>query len=166
MITDNPISNAQYVVDDIAELTAPVLAIFPTGVIFNVKNDKSYFLDSGVLKPVRGTDFKTINGNPILGVGDLPISGSAEIKQTEVDFGSVPVRMKRFTITDAGVGPTNRIAATLSYDDPSDGEEDSAEWFEDMRIMARAGTGQFFLYVSSLFVDMNGKVKINYIIGS
>lgn len=91
--------------------------------------------------------------------------GAVDVKQTEVDFGTVPVKMKRFTITDAGVSPSNQILASLSYDDPSDGDADSAEWFENLVVMAKAGTGQFFLYCSSLYNDLNGKVKINFIIG-
>lgn len=95
-----------------------------------------------------------------------PTAAVVDVKQTEVDFGTVPIKMKRFTITDSGVSPSNQILAALSYDDPSDGDVDSAEWFENLTVMAKAGTGQFFLYCSSIFADINGKVKINYIIGS
>lgn len=90
-------------------------------------------------------------------------TASVAIYQTEVDFGSVPLKMKKFTVTDAGVTSSMKIIPTLSYDNPSDGEVDSAEWFEDMDIMARADTGQFFLYCNSPYQDLTGKVKINYV---
>jgi len=90
-------------------------------------------------------------------------TASVAIYQTEIDFGSVPLKMKKFTITDAGVTASMKIIPTMSYDNPSDGEEDSVEWFEDLILMARADTGQFFLYASSPYQDLNGKVKINYI---
>lgn len=91
--------------------------------------------------------------------------GSVSIQQTEIDFGAIPVKTAMFTVTNGSIVPSNKIIATVSYDNPSDGEIDSAEWFEDLKIMTRAGTGQFFLYCRSNYNDINGKVKINYLIG-
>ena len=90
-------------------------------------------------------------------------TASVAIYQTEVDFGSVPLKMKKFTITDAGVTSGMKIIPTMSYDNPSDGEADSAEWFEDITLSARADTGQFFLYINSPYQDLTGKLKVNYI---
>jgi len=97
--------------------------------------------------------------NPNTGGG-----GSLSIYQTEIDFGTVPIKMKKFTVTDAAVTSGMKIIPTLSYDNPSDGEADSAEWLENMTMMARADTGQFFLYCNSPYQDLNGKVKVNYVL--
>jgi len=90
-------------------------------------------------------------------------TASVAIYQTEIDFGSVPLKMKKFTVTDAGVTASMKIIPTLSYDNPSDGEADSAEWFEDVILFAKADTAQFFLYAVSPYQDLTGKVKVNYI---
>lgn len=129
----------------------------------STQTDLQSALDAKQPTLVSGTNIKTVNGSSLVGSGNVTIGASVAIYQTEVDFGSVPLKMKKFTVTDAGVSSGMKIIPTLSYDTPSDGEVDSAEWFEDMTIMARADTGQFFLYCNSPYKDLNGKVKINYI---
>lgn len=92
-------------------------------------------------------------------------SGAVNIKQTEVDFGAIPLKEKMFVVADAEVSASDKITATVSLDDPSDGEPDSAQWFGELEVKAKAGNGDLKLYCASPFADTNGKVKCNYIIG-
>jgi hypothetical protein len=94
-----------------------------------------------------------------------PGAGSTVIKQAEVDFGTLPVKNKKFTITDAEVSSSSKIIANVSYDNPTGGSNDDAEWFEDLQVMARAGNGELFLYCNSMYADLDGLCKINYLIG-
>lgn len=114
---------------------------------------------------VSATNIKTINGSTVLGSGNLVVSGATEIKQTEIDFGSVPLKMKKITVTDAAVIASNKINVIMSYDDPTDGDTDSAEWFENVVLMAKAGSGEFYIYANSPYQDLTGKLKVNYIVG-
>jgi len=54
MIKEDPKSTARYLVDSFSELTPTVLLNYPDGVTFNVKGDKSYYLDNGVLRSAGG----------------------------------------------------------------------------------------------------------------
>lgn len=85
--------------------------------------------------------------------------GSVNIKQVEVDFGNIPVSNKQFIITDADISLSNKIIAGIAYD------SEDAEWFEDLNIMARAGTEQAIFYCKSPHADTNGLCKITYLIG-
>lgn len=86
--------------------------------------------------------------------------------QTELDFGSTPIANKKFTVTDSNITDTMKIMVSISYDIPTGGVDGDAEAFEGMTIMASAGTGQCFIYCSSPFDDLDGKVKVNYMVSA
>lgn len=109
---------------------------------------------------VSGVNIKTINGSTVLGAGNIAVS--AAISQTEVDFGSVPVKNKKFTVSVPGTIASNKVIAVISYDIPTGGNAGDAEWFENMDILAGAGTDVIYLYCNSPYRDLTDKVKINY----
>jgi hypothetical protein len=85
--------------------------------------------------------------------------------QTEVDFGSTPVRSTKFTISDASVLAGGKIVATLAYDAPTGRTIDEVEMeFDNIFIAAGNITAgvSFDLYVGSGTGMLSGKYKINY----
>jgi len=95
--------------------------------------------------------------------------GSASITQTEVDFGSTPLRFKEFTITDAGVSPASQIISTIAYEsttgEPAGYTDNAEEMNEECHMSCKAGSGQFTLLTTSEHKVLHGKLKINYLVG-
>ena len=115
---------------------------------------------------VSATNIKTINGSTVLGSGDLVVSGSVNIKETEIDFGDNNyVTEQVFTITDADVSTSSQIMANVSIKSPSDSRDVDEILWEDMICVCQAGTGNFLLTVKSLYGSVNGKFIINYLVG-
>ncbi len=91
--------------------------------------------------------------------------GTLDIKQTEIDFGTTLYQIRKtFTITDASVVVTNQIIASMSLDAPTGRDADEVR-VQDFDIKCAAGTGQFAMEVNSLCGVVNGKFKVNYLIG-
>ena len=84
-------------------------------------------------------------------------------KQIEIDFGSLPLSEKTFTILDDKVNSFNNIIASLAYDAPTNKDLDELE-MDDLIIKAGSTeNGSFKLFVK----EINGsyladKFKINY----
>lgn len=57
---------------------------------------------------VSGTNIKTINGDTILGSGDIIISNLIT-KIITIDFGIIPINEKSFNIVDANCTTTSKI---------------------------------------------------------
>jgi hypothetical protein len=93
-----------------------------------------------------------------------PNTSSANITETEVDFGSVATRSKSFTIIDAGVNTNSKILASQSMDAATGKSQDENE-MDALQCRCAAHSGQFILYVDSLFGPIRDKFKINYIVG-
>lgn len=100
------------------------------------------------------------------GVWTTPsVAASAEIKQTEIDFGSTPVSDGNFTITDATAVVGALIMATMAYDAVTGKDLDEFEMDELDIKCGNASGGSFTMLVKSKDGSyLEGKFKINYII--
>lgn len=99
--------------------------------------------------------------------GDTIPGGAAtiNIKQTEIDFGSVPVSEGTFTIIDTDVLVTSQIIGSLAYEAPTGKDLDELE-MDKLVIMCSNGSGQFDIYVTTTDGSyLADKFKINYLIG-
>lgn len=91
-------------------------------------------------------------------------SGSTNIKQTEIDFGTTPVAEASFTITDADVSATSQITGSVSYEAPTDKELDELD-MDGLDLKFGPGVGQFTIYARGTDGFVHDKFKINYLIG-
>jgi len=94
----------------------------------------------------------------------VPGAGSTNIKQTEIDFGVIPVSEKEFTITDSDVLVTSQITGTIAYEAPTGKELDELE-MDSIDLKFAPGSGQFKIYAKGLEGYLHDKFKINYLIG-
>lgn len=112
---------------------------------------------------VSGTNIKTINGNSLLGAGNLVISGSGgTITEVDVDFGNTAVDDKEFIITDVSCSPTSKILASVAYKDTTN---NSADEVSMSKIVCSAGlpeAGQFTLSVIASDGPISGIIKVQY----
>lgn len=99
-------------------------------------------------------------GDSVPGVG-----GAATIYEIEIDFGSTPVKSKKFTITDAGVSTGMKIMVDQSGNAATGRAADENE-FTVLSARAFAKTGSFDLYVDCLNGLASGKFKFNYMLGA
>lgn len=70
--------------------------------------------------------------------------GGLTLTEIEVDFGTKPIRSKKFTITAAGVTGTSKIIVTPSGNVATGRVGDDWEW-DSIATSAKAGSGQFTL---------------------
>lgn len=91
-------------------------------------------------------------------------AGSANIKQTEINFGTVPISEKEFTITDSDVLISSQIIGTVAYEAPTEKELDELE-MDSIDLKFAPGNGEFKIYAKGLEGYLEGKFKINYLIG-
>lgn len=110
---------------------------------------------------VSGTNIKTVNGNSLLGSGNLVISGGASMTEVEVDFGNTPVYDKTITVTDAGITGSSKIMVTESGN-PATGQGTGDTLWDSITYSAVAGTGSFTLYARPTPGPVMGKRKIYY----
>ena len=95
---------------------------------------------------------------------DLLINSYADagltLTETEIDFGSLPVQGKKFTITQAGVLPASLVSVSPSGNVATDRVGDDYEW-DSINFSAKPNTGTFTLtaYASG---RIRGKRKILY----
>ena len=91
--------------------------------------------------------------------------GAVNIKQTEVDFGVIPVADGTFTITDASVLVTSQLLAQVSYEAPTGKDVDEIE-MDDLQIRCQPAAGSFNMYIKSADGSyLADKFKINYLVG-
>lgn len=90
--------------------------------------------------------------------------GAANIKQTEIDFGAVPVAEKSFTITDVSVLITSQLIGNVAYEAPTGKDLDELE-MDSLDLKFAPGAGQFTLYARGLDGYIADKFKINYLVG-
>lgn len=95
-----------------------------------------------------------------VGVLDDTGGGSLTVAETEIDFGTTPVRAKRFTITDAGVSGTSKILVNPSGNIATGRGMDDWEW-DTIQFAAKPNTGNFTLYAKASG-GIGGKRKIFY----
>lgn len=87
--------------------------------------------------------------------------GALTISETEIDFGTIPVYEKVFTVTDASISSTSEIIAVQSGRAATDKEADENS-MDFLVCNATPGTGEFTLNVKALPGPVSGKFKINY----
>lgn len=119
------------------------------------------------LKIVAGTNVSISSTGIDSGTGDVTInasSGSATITEVEVDFGTIPVYNKTFTVTDASVSSSSKIVASQSGAAATGRNADENE-MDALTCRGLPGTGSFTLICSSHDGPVVGKYKINYLIG-
>jgi hypothetical protein len=93
-----------------------------------------------------------------------PSSGSTQVKQVEIDFGSLPVSEASFLITDASVSPSSHIVGTVAYEAPTGKDLDELD-MDGLDLKFGPGSGQFTLYVRGQDGYIADKFKVNYVVG-
>jgi hypothetical protein len=92
-------------------------------------------------------------------------TAASSIKQTEIDFGQVPVAEAEFTVIDASVNPSSNIIGSVAYVAPTNKDLDELEMDA---IDLKFAPGDGFLKIRA--TGMNGfvanKFKINYAVGA
>ncbi len=106
---------------------------------------------------------------PLVGGGEITLhshagGGTLDIKQTEIDFGAIPISEKSFTITDASVLVTSQLMGNVAYEAPTGKELDELE-MDSLDLKFAPGAGQFTLYARGLDGYIADKFKINYLVG-
>lgn len=81
--------------------------------------------------------------------------------EAEVDFGSVGVASKSFTVTDGNVTSTMKIAVLASGNTATSRVGNDFEW-DAIQFSAKAGTGNFALAANVLNGHVRGRRKILY----
>jgi hypothetical protein len=127
--------------------------------------------------PVLDTDNKIKTSDLGSGIADsttvlfgdktyrVPGAGSTNIKQTEIDFGVVPISEKEFIIIDSDVSATSQIIAQMAYEATSIKELDETE-MDDLQIRCKSEAGQFKMFIRSADGSyLHDTFKINYLIG-
>jgi hypothetical protein len=83
--------------------------------------------------------------------------------RTEIDFGSLPIFQKEFTITDASVLVTSNITASVAYEAPTGKDLDELEMDSLYVVCGQATNGTFKMLVRCLDgCYLADKFKINY----
>ncbi len=93
-----------------------------------------------------------------------PGAGSTNIKQTEIDFGIIPVLEKEFTIIDVDVLVTSQIIGNVAYEAPTGKDLDELE-MDTIDLKFQPGAGTFKIYAKGLEGYVADTFKINYLIG-
>ena len=88
----------------------------------------------------------------------------ADIKQAEVDFGSVPVWEASFLISDASVSAGSHLVGNVAYVAPTGKDLDEME-MDNLDLKFAPGTGEFTIYARGLDGPIHDKFKINYLCG-
>lgn len=107
-----------------------------------------------------------IRYNPF--TGDLQFysesSGSTNIKQTEIDFGSVPISEASFIVVDSDVISSSKLIGNIAYEAPTGKDIDELD-MDIIDLKFTSGLGQFTVYVKGLEGYLHDKFKINYLVG-
>ena len=93
-----------------------------------------------------------------------PGAGSVNIKQTEVDFGVLPVSEASFVVTDTDVSAGSQIIGSVAYEAPTGKELDELE-MDVIDLKFAPGAGQLTIYAKGLEGYVADKFRINYLVG-
>lgn len=117
---------------------------------------------------VSGTNIKTINGDSVLGSGDIVISGSPSFNTVEIDLGDNPRRDGRFTITGlSGLTinkPVNIFQAVAPYTNKGTRADESEMDGLIVKAVVTA-TNTITAYWNSA-TRVKGNFKFNYLVGA
>ncbi len=131
--------------------------------LFKRGNSANLPSSAAIGEPLYTQDTKKLYiGN---GVGNqLTEIGPPIIYEAEIDFGSVALIEKKFTIVDSRVSPTSKLIVQHSLAAASGKAPDENE-MDYLELRATPGTGEFTLFASANPGPVSGAFKINYIIG-
>ncbi len=87
-----------------------------------------------------------------------PTPSSITASQVTVDFGTVPVYSKSFTVTDVAVTSTTKLCVVPS------GTSDELE-MDNFVCAAKSATGSFTLYATAIPGPVTGQRTFNYLLG-
>lgn len=87
--------------------------------------------------------------------------GSSTWTETEIDFGTLPIWDKRFSITDAAVSGSSKIMPIPSGNVGTSRKGNDQEW-DNLILAASAGTGAFTLIAIAIPGPVVGKRKVFY----
>ena len=91
--------------------------------------------------------------------------GGVNIKETEIDFGSLPVAEGTFIVADSDVTVSSQILAQVAYKAPTGKDLDEIE-MDDLEIRCAAASGTFSMFIraadGSYLADT---FIINYLVG-
>ena len=107
---------------------------------------------------VSGSTIKTLNGESLLGPGDVVIAGGG------ATVSSATIIMARgfevyATVTDATIAPGDLVMISIAPG--TDDDENTADMLDLVTISATAGTGQFAACLTFAVIT-SGPIKINY----
>ena len=95
-----------------------------------------------------------------------PATGSANIKETEVDFGNVVSRTEQtFTITDADVSAGSQLLAQILHKAPSDARSVDEIQCEQFDILCAPAAGTFDMTMRGRSGSVMGKFIVAYLVG-
>jgi hypothetical protein len=101
---------------------------------------------------------------PVVNPGSSSSTGTVNVKQTEVDFGTTPLAETEFTVTDSEVTASSQIIGTIAYEAPTGKDLDELE-MDAIDLRFAPGAGSFIVRVKGLDGYLHDKFKINYLIG-
>lgn len=94
--------------------------------------------------------------------GTLTISAaSASWTETEVDFGSTPKQSAQFTVTDAAIGATSKVAV-LASGKAATGRAAGDDLWDTITYSAKPAAGSMTVYAYAVPGPVVGKRKIQY----
>ena len=89
--------------------------------------------------------------------------GSANVKQTEVDFGAMPVPEATFIVADVDVTPSSNIIGSVAFEAPTGKDLDELE-MDSLDLKFAPGSGQLTINARGLDGLVADKFKIKYLV--
>jgi hypothetical protein len=108
---------------------------------------------------VSGTSIKTVNGNSLLGSGNVAISGGAGLAGTATVTPPLASNEWRETITATGVTPSSKVA--LSIGAHADTDENDPEFLDIGAISGIPGTDAITV-ILNFMIPAGGPIKLNW----
>lgn len=110
---------------------------------------------------IAGSNISFISGSQSLTIASS--GGGATWTEVEIDFGSLPVFDKLFTITDASSTTSSKIIISESGKAATGRVSGDAQW-DNIQMAANPGNGSFTVYAKAFPGPVVGKRKIHYTI--
>jgi hypothetical protein len=85
------------------------------------------------------------------------------VKQTEINFGVMPVAEAEFVVADADVSATSQLVGSVAYEAPTGKDLDELE-MDHLDLKFAPGDGQLTIYAKGLDGYVADTFKVNYLI--
>ena len=108
---------------------------------------------------------RSINGVSFDGSQNISISAAVAVKETTLDFGSVGMYSKSFTITDIEAVTTNKILISASSKPASGRSQDELEMDNFSCSAVCSVNGQIIINISAVPGPVTGQYVFNYTLG-